>query len=95
MRFIVAPDWFMKLPDDTLLNSKHLIELYRYTNTGEGASQISHLIARGSIPIPDKTIPRLIRPKLRWSVGYLKNYLKLPTELIEVKETDEEVPVKV
>lgn len=92
MRFVVAPDWFMKLPNETLLNSKHLIELYGYTNTGEGASQISHLIKRGGIPVPDTTIPMPRRPRLRWSVGYLKNYPKLPTELIEVKKDSFHTP---
>lgn len=85
MRFIVAPDWFMKLPNDYILTSKAVVELYEYTLNNH-SSQISHKVKQGRIPKPDVVTIRPRRNKIGWSVGYLKNYLKLPTELIEVKE---------
>ena len=86
IRFIVAPDWFMKLPNTHELTSKAIREIYGYKENKGGSSQISHRVKKGSIPPPDKVTIRPRRNKIMWSVGYLKNYLKLPTELIEVKE---------
>ena len=75
----------MKLPDNQILTSKAVMDLYQYTLNNCG-SQISHMIKRGVVPPPNKITIRPKRNKIGWSVGYLKNYLKLPTELIEVKE---------
>jgi len=85
IRFIVAPDWFMKLSDTQVLTSKAVLEIYDYAQHNCG-SQISHMVKRGVVPPPNVVTVRPKRNKIGWSVGYLKNYLKLPTELIEVKE---------
>lgn len=86
IRFIVAPNWFMKLLDTDVLNSKTVLEIYQYKQS----SQISHLVKSGRMPPPDVVTVRPRRNRIGWSVGYLKNYLKLPTELIEVKKEDKE-----
>jgi len=81
MRFIVAPDWFMALKDDDLLCTKQVLDLYGYSADSRSARLY---IETKLIPRPDKVkvIKRINR--LYWSVRYLKNYLKLPTELNEV-----------
>lgn len=89
MRFIIAPDWFIKLPNEHLLTSKAVLDLYNYSLTSCN-SQTHTLVRKGLLPPPDKVTVRPVRNKWMWSVGYLKNYLKLPTELIEVKKTDME-----
>lgn len=88
IRFVVAPEWFMKLPNTYVLTSKAVLELYGYKLHNDGSSQISHMISRGNVPKPDNIVIRPKRNKIGWSVGYLKNYLKLPTELIEVKKEE-------
>jgi len=40
------------------------------------------------MPPPDVVTIRPQRNRIGWSVGYLKNFLKLPTELIEVNKKD-------
>lgn len=82
MRFRIAPDWLMKLPDDALLNSKQVLNLYGYqiTNRYSASTQIK----AGHIPEPDRFIhqgPK--RRLLRWTVLHIKNNVKLPTEIIK------------
>lgn len=89
MRFIVAPEWFMKLPNTDVLPSKAVLEIYQYAQHNCG-SQVSHLVTRKRIPPPDVVIIRPKRNKIGWSVGYLKKYLKLPTELIELELKNKE-----
>jgi len=78
MRFIIAPEWFMKLNDDDVLCSKQVLDLYGYSIESRG---VNILIKKGHLPIPDKEIQRKRSRLIRWTVGYLKNYVKLPTEL--------------
>jgi hypothetical protein len=85
MRFIIAPDWFMKLPDDHLLQSKAVLQIYGFMDKDGLGRPSNILVKNGAIPPPNVITPRGKLRNLRWSVGYLKNYLKLPTELIEVK----------
>lgn len=90
MRFIVAPEWFMKLPDTHLLQSKSVLQIYNYMDKDGLGRPANCLVKNGSIPPPNVITPRGKLRNLRWSVGYLKNYLKLPTELIEVKKEVEQ-----
>ena len=77
MKFRIAPDWLMKLNDEDILNSSQVTEAFNFSQF----DSISALINRGAIPYPDKTKPRGTRFIHFWSVGYLKNHLKLPTEI--------------
>lgn len=83
MRFVIAPGWFMDLPDDKLLCTKQVLYLYGYS---AGSKSIRRFIETKLIPRPDKVkvIKRINR--LYWSVRYLRNYLKLPTELNELNK---------
>jgi len=71
----------MKLPDDTLLTSKAVIELYQYKNSGNRSSALHYLLKRRQLPQPNVVTQQGLKRQLRWTVGYLKNYVKLPTEL--------------
>lgn len=73
MKFIVAPDWFMALPDTDILKLKDVVKLYEI----EGKESTNDLVLRQAIPPPDYFIGKL----KGWSVGHLKDYLKLPSEL--------------
>jgi len=75
MKFIVAPDWFMALPDKHLLKLKEVTKLYEIA----GKESADDLILREAIPPPDYITGK----RKEWSVGHLKDYLKLPTELRE------------
>lgn len=77
MKFLIAPDWLMKLSDEDLLTSKQVKDIYGYSL--EEAT--STLLQRGSIPKPEKENTNIKRKRYYWSVGYIKNYLKLPSEL--------------
>lgn len=75
MRFIVAPDWFMALNDKHLLKLKEVKKLYEIV----GKDSADDLVLRDAIPPPDYINGK----RKEWSVGYLKDYLKLPAELRE------------
>jgi len=79
MRFVIAPDWVMKLPDDAVLTSKQVLGLYGYCGINAWIQ-----IRDGHIPIPDKSVQQGPNRKLLyWSVKHIKNNLKLPTEIIK------------
>lgn len=81
MRFVIAPDWLLKLPDNHLLLSKTVVALYGYIDK-EGLGRPAHcLIRNGSLPVPDVITARGKVRNLRWSVGHLKNNMKLPSEI--------------
>lgn len=77
MRFIIAPDWLMKLDDSHKLQGKQIKQIYGYHNK-EG---IKSLVEWDSIPMPEIVKSNPQRNRYYWSVGYIKNFLKLPTEI--------------
>lgn len=81
IRFVVAPDWFMKMEDTAQVTSKVVLELYGYADGGNLSSSSHYLVKRGSLPPPDIKIKRNKTHKIAWTVGYLKNFMKLPTEI--------------
>jgi len=78
MRFIIAPDWFMKMNDDDVLVSKQVLFLYGYAYDHRSSNR---LVEKGYLPKPDILKKGKGNQTKFWSVGYLKNYLKLPTEI--------------
>lgn len=77
MKFRIAPDWLMKLNDEDILNSSQVTEAFNFLPS----DSVSALINRGAIPYPDKSEPRGTRVRHFWTVGHIKNHLKLPTEI--------------
>lgn len=84
MRFIIAPDWFMKLNDDDTLVSKQVLHLYGYAWDHRSSNR---LVEKGYLPAPNIRMKGKGNQTKFWSVGYLKNYLKLPTELRNVQNS--------
>lgn len=80
MRFVIAPDWLVSMPDDAVLNSKTVLTLYGYAITSSYSSNA--LIKAGHIPPPDKCTQQ--GPKRRllgWTVGRLLDFMKRPDEI--------------
>ncbi len=69
----------MALPDDDLLKLKQVKKLYGVI----GKESAEELIMRGTLPPADYILENPKLKKCLWSVGHLKDYLKLPTELRE------------
>lgn len=65
----------MKLPNESLLQSKAVLQIYQYGDKDGLGRPANKLIKNGSIPPPNIILPRGKVRGLRWSVGYLK---KLP-----------------
>lgn len=78
MRFVIAPDWVMKLKDDDVLSSKQVLDIYGYDICSRSASVY---IKHGLLPNPDRCKQQGKRRLLFWSVKHIKNNLKLPTEI--------------
>lgn len=77
MNFRIAPDWLMQLKDNNVVNSAKVIEIYMFPSS----DSITGLINRGAVPYPDRSVKHGKTVRHYWSVGYLKNHLKLPTEI--------------
>ncbi len=67
----------MKLDNNYKMGSKQVKMLWGY-GTEES---ITLIVERGSLPPPDIVIPNRERNRYRWTVGYVKNFMKLPTEI--------------
>lgn len=80
MRFVIAPDWLMQLPDDALRNSKQVLDLYGYAIIKSYSA--NRLIKAGHLPKPDRFVRR--GPKRNtpyWTARHGKNNVKLPDEI--------------
>lgn len=77
MKFVIAPKWVLDLPDAYTLRGKHVKEIYGHAERGS----IQNLLRSNSIPPPDIQADNSERKTYRWTVGYLKNFMKLPSEL--------------
>lgn len=81
MRFRIAPDWLMKLDNEKLLNTKQVLDIYGYSID---TSSLHILVKKGHLPKSNRPVQQGGRTLHFWSVGYIKNYLKLPTEIIDL-----------
>mgnify|MGYP000945675490 CR=1 FL=1 len=79
MRFVIAPDWLVEMPEDAVLNSKTVLSLYGYAIFK--SYSCSALIKAGHIPEPDKCTQQGKRRLLGWTVGRLLDRMKRPEEI--------------
>lgn len=78
MKFVIAPDWLMQLPDDHILRKKHIWEIYGHKSN----RSISNILSVNGIPKPDIKTPYGKCHRLGWTVKHVKNNVKLPTEIM-------------
>lgn len=79
MRFIVAPDWLVAMPEDAALNAKTVLILYGYSISKTYYWGLR--VKAGQIPPPNKCIQQGKRRVSSWTVGWVLDHMKRPEEL--------------